>query len=68
MATWTIHIIPLVFVILEKTKSVYTIFIVKVVWLTRGPVIEVQPASVTPNERSFGVDVRQTEPAIFSTV
>ena len=68
MATWTIYIIPLVFVIVEGAKSVYTIFIVKVVWLTRGPVTEVQQSSVTPNERSFGVDVGQTKPAIFSTV
>ena len=54
--------------ILEETKSVYTIFIVKVVRLTRGPVIEAKPTPVTPNERSFGVDVRQAKPAIFSTV
>ena len=68
MATWTIHIIPLVFVILEQTQGVHTIFIVKVVRLTRSPEIEVEPTSVTPNKDSFGVDVRQTKPAIFSTM
>ena len=46
----------------------YTIFIVKVVWLTCGPEIKAQPTPVTPDERSFGVDVRQTKPATFSTV
>ena len=30
--------------------------------------IEVQPTPVTPNERSFGVDVRQTREDIFATV
>ena len=54
--------------ILEGSKSMYTIFIVKFVWLTGGPEFEVQATPVARNERSFGVDVRQTKPAIFSTV
>ena len=68
MAAWTVDIIPFESVSRKCAKGVHTILITEVIGLIRCPVMEVKSSSITPNERSFTIYVRQTKPTIFSVV
>ena len=68
VAVCAIHIVPFVFMTLEETKSVNTVFIMKVVWLVFGPMFEVKGRPIAPDKCPLSVHIRQTQPRMFSTM
>jgi len=68
VAACAIHIVPFILMTLEETKSMNTIFIMKVIWLVIRPMLEVKRRSIAPDKCSFGVDIRQAQPRMFSAM
>ena len=63
-----VDIVPFVFMTLEETKSMNTVFIMKVVWLVFGPMFEVKGRPIAPDKCPLSVHIRQAQPRMFSTM
>ena len=68
MTVRAIDIIPLVLMTRKKPKGMDTVFIFEVVWLVACPVMEIKRSSITPNKRSFRVDISEAQPGMLPAI